>query len=209
MHKITKPKAYTENQTTDTQGHSKEEMILRAESMADIDESLASKGIIFLEGEEEFPGITINTKKRIIDIVTNGIKEIYLYINSGGGSSDMFLSLHDLIHNIRKAYNCKVYIIVNGIAASGAALVLQAADVRMATKNSFIMIHETSFDFGGKTADFQDYFKVIGKVQNKVFKIWAEKMGISQKELYEILKKKDVYFTASEAKKMGLIDMVV
>lgn len=197
-----------EKEDTDTSPCS-DNVFIENVSCDNVDESLAEKNILFIEDEDDHPGSALHAKKMLLNMATNGAKEITIFINSQGGSSTVFFSLHDIIIFIRKTYGCKVVIIVNGIAASAAALVLQAADVRCATRNSFIMLHETSFMYGGKTAEFRDYFKVVGKLQDRVLKIWASRMGMKAKELYELLENKDVYFDSNQSKKLGLIDIII
>jgi ATP-dependent Clp endopeptidase proteolytic subunit ClpP len=175
-----------------------------------VDGSLETKGIILLENEVDFPGITVHAKKLVMDIAsTPGIDYLELYINSNGGDVMQFMSLHDSILMAQKFYKTRVATIVNGTAASAAALVLQAGNPRLATRNSWIMIHEISFGFEGKFTTAQEEFSSVKRLQYAAFKVWADKMGITVKELCNLIAAKDVYFSAAEAKKKGLIDMVI
>ena len=140
---------------------------------------------------------------------TNNCDTIELYINSGGGEAPQFLSLYDIVTLAQTFYKKKVYTIVSGIAASAAALVLQAGNPRFATKNSFIMLHEMSLGFEGKFTTAQTEMIMAKKWQNKILQIWAEKMNISSRELMTLIKGKDIYYSAKEAKKVGLIDSVI
>jgi len=180
------------------------------EFYTDVDQSLTEKGIVMLEDEMNHPGVTLMAKKLVLDIAsTNNCDTIELYINSGGGEAPQFLSLYDIVTLAQTFYKKKVYTIVSGIAASAAALVLQAGNPRFATKNSFIMLHEMSLGFEGKFTTAQTEMIMAKKWQNKILQIWAEKMNISSRELMTLIKGKDIYYSAKEAKKVGLIDSVI
>jgi ATP-dependent Clp protease, protease subunit len=177
----------------------------------DTDASLQEKGIVFLEDEMSYPGVTLYVKKIIMDIASNqdGPEQIKLFINSNGGELVQFFSLYDTIMLIKKLYKKELVTIVNGIAASAASIISQAGHTRYATKNSSIMIHEVSFAFEGKVTSGKDELTSVKKFQNLAFKIWADSMGISVKELCLMIEKKDLYFSAKEAKKLGLIDDIL
>lgn len=175
-----------------------------------IDDNLASKGIILLEDDELFGGSTINAKKLLLDLGTDpDIESIEIYINSCGGNLMTFISLYDCIGVVRKLYKKPVSTIVTGIAASAAALVLQAGSPRFATQNSYVMIHEVLFGFEGKTAAFKKEYEAVKKFENMAFNIWAKSMGLTVKALRKMIENEDLYFTAKEALAKGLIDKVI
>lgn len=182
------------------------------EGMLSVDESLETKGIVFLEDEEKFPGASLYAKKLIMDLATNGKigYPIKVYINSTGGCLATFIAVHDTILIAQNVFGIKVDTIVCGSAMSGAALVLQAGSTRYATENSYIMIHEASFDkISGNASSIEEDINSIKKLQNIALSVWASKMGITVKELAKLISNKDVYFSAKEAKKHGLIDKIV
>lgn len=202
--------------TITTPGHTQELATIQLEVSSpiddqkeDIDSSLSKKGIILLEDEFTYKGITDFAKKQVLDLASSGVSDIEIYINSGGGDLMSFMSLHDSILLVQKANDCLVSTIVNGIAASAAAIVLQAGAVRYATTNSRVMIHEVSFGFEGKTTNFKHEFESIKKFEKTAFGIWASKMGISIKELESRIGNRDLYFSAKEAKKNNLIDIII
>jgi ATP-dependent Clp endopeptidase proteolytic subunit ClpP len=175
----------------------------------EIDESLETKGIILLESN------SINTpllcKKILLDVADiREVKKVSIYINSVGGDLSSFMSLHDTILILRKKFRKQIVTIANGIAASGAALVLQAGSTRLATKNSYVMIHELSSTLPeSNTSSMVTELEIMKKFQKTAFKIWADKMGITVKELQVLISGKDYYLNANEAKKQGLIDNVI
>jgi len=186
-----------------------EELEIGDDDKDSIDNSLSKKGIILLEDEFTYKGITDFAKKQVLDLASSEVEDIEIYINSGGGDLMSFMSLHDTILLVQKARNCTVSTIVNGIAASAAAIVLQAGKNRFATKNSRVMIHEVSFGFEGKTTNFKHEFESIKKFEKTAFGIWASKMGISTKELKTRMGSRDLYFSAREALNNNLIDYII
>lgn len=186
----------------------KENAILKGGMILSLDESLQHKGLILLEDNQT--NSPLMCKKALLDVGCSDFEgDIFLIINSGGGELFEFLSLHDTILFIRKFFDRNVITLVKGIAASGAALVLQAGSVRVATKNSYVMLHEMISGSEGNTSSMEYDTKITKKLQKTIFKIWADSMGVSVTELNEIIDAKDRYFTAREAKKVGLIDNVV
>jgi ATP-dependent Clp endopeptidase proteolytic subunit ClpP len=173
-----------------------------------LDESLESKGIILLEKPDESP---LYCKKMLLDLVDTEINVITLYINSWGGEFTAFSSLHDTVKILQKKFKKTVYTIANGTAASGAALVLQAGTKRLATKNAIIMVHQVSSKVAleSNTSEIAIELETMKKFQKIFFSVFAEKMGMTLKELEDFIGDKDRYFGAKEAKKYGLIDEVI
>lgn len=176
-----------------------------------LNDSLEYKGFVFLLDRENNEKHSVEyCTKLVLDLGTNPLVEkINIMINCSGGSVTDFLGLYDMIHIVKKLFNKNVDTCVYGLAASGAALVLQAGDTRMATKNACIMLHEVSGGVSGTSSDMDEEYEQMQVFEKVVFKIWADSMGITIKELKEILKKKDVYYHAKQAKKVGLIDQIV
>jgi len=181
-----------------------------------IDESLERKGVVLLE--DNLMNGPLACKKMLWNIATSDFgtpnekgekDDIFLIINCCGGEIFEFLSLHDTIMLIRSKFKKDVVTIVNGIAASGAAIASQAGSIRAATNNSYIMLHEASDVIEGSTASMEYDIFVQKKMQETVFKIWAKSMGMSSKALRDMLDDKDRFFTAPEAKKAGLIDQII
>ena len=176
-----------------------------------LNDSLENKGIVFLLDRDNNEKHSVEyCTKLILDLSTSpGIEVIQIFINCSGGGVTDFLGLHDMILIAKKRYKKEIHAIVCGLAASGAALVLQAADIRAATKNSMIMLHEVSAGAEGTSSTIDDEYGTIKQFEKIVFKIWADAMGITITELKDSLKKKDVYYSAKQAQKSGLIDKVI
>lgn len=184
---------------------------------------LAKCGILYLEdkitditGSESFSYV----KRELVRIFNPrngenggvGIPDspIELYINTQGCPINDGMALHDQILYMRKHYGMNIYTIAQGYALSGGALVLQAGTKRLATKNSIIMIHGVQTDgIGGTIKEVETEIEALQKMNQSMTKIWAKKMNFKFKDLENKLKLGDMYFTAAEALKAGLVDEVL
>lgn len=179
-------------------------------SISELDILLGKNGIILLEDECSYNS-SLNCKKMLLNLAHNpNVDKITIFINSCGGEFDSFIGLHDIILLLRKKFKKEITTVVSGIAASGAAVVLQAGSPRLATKNSVIMVHEVSSNFKeSKTSDIVAKLDVMKKFQKITFKIWADNMKISVQELQKLIGKDDLFISAKEGKTYGLIDDII
>ena len=135
-------------------------------------------------------------------------KDIYLYINSPGGSVSAGFGIFDTMNYIK----CDVSTICVGMAASMGAFLLAggAPGKRMALPNAEIMIHQPmgGMPGGSQASDMEITTKHILRTKRKINEILAKETGKS----VEILEKdtdRDNWLSAQEAKDYGLIDVVV
>ncbi|MBR1890368.1 MAG: ATP-dependent Clp protease proteolytic subunit [Clostridia bacterium] len=138
----------------------------------------------------------------------NPDKDIYLYINSPGGSVSAGLAIYDTMKFIK----CDVQTICVGLAASMGAFLLAGGTKgkRYALPNSEIMIHQLLV--GGaegytQATDLEIQAKQVKRKKSKLNSILAENTGKTEKEL-ERDTERDNWMTAEEAKKYGLIDEI-
>lgn len=133
-------------------------------------------------------------------------KEIYMYINSPGGSVSAGLGIYDIMQYV----TCPVSTFCTGMAASMGALLLAggAAGKRHALPNSRIMIHQPLGGIQGQASDIEIHANEILRMKKVLNGILAEHTG---KSLEEILKHtdRDKFMSAEEAKNYGIIDTVV
>jgi len=133
-------------------------------------------------------------------------KDIYMYINSPGGSVSAGLGIYDIMQYV----TCPVSTFCTGMAASMGALLLAggAAGKRHALPNSRIMIHQPLGGVQGQASDIEIHANEILRMKTVLSGILAEHTGRS---LEEISKKtdRDSFMSAEEAKKYGIIDSVV
>ncbi|MBU1178847.1 ATP-dependent Clp endopeptidase proteolytic subunit ClpP [Patescibacteria group bacterium] len=133
-------------------------------------------------------------------------KDIYLYINSPGGSVTATLAIYDTMHYIKS----DVSTLCVGMAASGGAVILAGGKKgkRFALPNSEVMIHQVMGGAEGQASDIEIEARRILRVKEKLNHILAKHTG---KSLVQVEKDADrnFFMDADEAKKYGLIDEIV
>ena len=136
-------------------------------------------------------------------------KEIYLYINSPGGSITDGMGIVDTMNYI----SCPVSTICVGMAASMGAVLLASGEKgkRFATPNSEILIHHPLIGGGGlsgQTTEIKIHADHMVKTREKLNKLLSDRTGQSLETIQRDTER-DNYMTAEEALKYGLIDGIM
>ncbi len=133
-------------------------------------------------------------------------RDIYLYINSPGGSVTAGLAIYDTIQYISN----DVVTICMGQAASMGAVLLAAgaAGKRSALVNSRVMIHQPLGGSQGQASMLEIYTKEILKIRDKLYDILAHHSGQRHEKIAED-SDRDFFMSADEAKEYGLVDKVI
>lgn len=133
-------------------------------------------------------------------------KDIYLYINSPGGSVTAGFAIYDTIQHIKP----DVQTICIGMAASMGSFLLAAGakGKRFALPNAEVMIHQPLGGAQGQATEIEIAATHILKTRAKLNKILAERTGQSIEQI-EKDTDRDNFLTADEAKEYGLIDEVM
>lgn len=133
-------------------------------------------------------------------------KDIYLYINSPGGSVTAGMAIYDTIQHIKP----DVQTICMGMAASMGSFLLAAGTKgkRFALPNAEVMIHQPLGGAQGQATEIEIAAKHILNTREKLNKILAERTGQPLEQI-EKDTDRDNYLTAEEAKEYGLIDDVL
>ena len=133
-------------------------------------------------------------------------KDIYLYINSPGGSVTATLAMYDTIKHIKP----DVSTICVGMAASGAAVILAAGakSKRFALPNAEVMIHQLMGGAEGQATEIEITARHMIKIKDRLNKILSDATGQPIKKV-EADSDRDFYMDAEEAKKYGMIDAVL
>jgi ATP-dependent Clp protease protease subunit len=133
-------------------------------------------------------------------------REIQLYINSPGGSTDAGLAIYDTMQLIRPpvATTCV------GMAASMGAWLLAggAKGRRTALPNSRILIHQGSSGFQGTAADIEVQARELLRLEARMQELLAADTGQSVERIARDINR-DYWMSAVEAKEYGLIDTIV
>lgn len=133
-------------------------------------------------------------------------KDIYLYINSPGGSITAGMAIYDTMHYVKP----DVSTICIGLAASMGAFLLAAGKKgkRYATPNSEILIHQPLGGAQGQASDIEIHAKRIIKVRDRLNNILADLTG-QPLERVEKDTDRDNFMDADEARNYGIIDEVI
>lgn len=178
----------------------------RGEQAYDIYSRLLKDRIIFL-------GTPIN------DAVANSIiaqflflesqdpeKEIFMYINSPGGSVSAGLGIYDIMQYV----SCPVATYCTGMAASMASILLCGATKgrRFALPNSRVMIHQPLGGVQGQASDIERHAREILRLKRQLNEIYNKHTGKSVEDI-ERDTDRDNFLSPEEAKAYGLIDEIV
>lgn len=171
----------------------------------DIYSRLLKERIIFVTGQVEDHMANLVVAQLLFLESEDPKKDIYLYINSPGGSVTAGLSIIDTMHHIKP----DVVTVCVGMAASMGSLILsQGAKGKRATlPNSEVMIHQPSGGAYGQASDIDITAKHIIKTRDRLNKMLAKATG---QKLAQIEKDvdRDLFMDAEEAKKYGIVDKI-
>lgn len=135
-------------------------------------------------------------------------KDIYLYINSPGGSITAGMAIHDTMKYIK----CDVVTICMGMAASMGAFLLCSGTKgkRMALPNSEVMIHQPLISGGlsGQATDIKIHSDHLIRTRETLNKLIAEYSGKPYEQVCQDTER-DNYMTATQALEYGLIDKII
>ena len=171
-----------------------------------IDELLLENRVIFLIGEINH-GSAMGIVMRLLHLQNQKPgQDINLYINSPGGVVDDTLAIYDTMRFI----SSKVATYCVGRAYSGAALLLAAGEAgkRYILPHAKVMIHQPYGGVTGQAADIVIQADQIIRDKKSLSEILAKHTG----QDYEQIRKdseRDKYFTATDAKKYGLVDDIL
>ena len=171
----------------------------------DIYSRLLEDRIIFLAGEITDETANIVIAQLIYLEGKNPDKDIFIYINSPGGSVSAGMAIYDTMNYIK----CDVSTICVGLAASMGAFLLSsgAKGKRFALPNSEIMIHQPLGGAQGQASDIEIQARHILNIKGKLNKILSENTG-KPLEVIEKDTDRDNFMSPAEAKEYGLIDNI-
>ncbi len=181
------------------------EKTLGGERAFDIYSRLLKERIIFVTGPIEDYMANLVVAQLLFLEAEDPKKDIYMYINSPGGSVTSTLAMIDTMHHIKP----DVATVCVGMAASGGALLLSqgAKGKRYALPNAEVMIHQPLGGAQGQASDIEITAKHILATRDRLNKMLSKATG---KPLSQIEKDvdRDFFMMADEAKKYDIIDEV-
>lgn len=172
----------------------------------DIYSRLLRERIIFLAGPIDDNTANIVIAQLLFLESEDAKKDIYLYVNSPGGSVTSTMAIVDTMNHVRP----DVSTFCVGLAASGAAIVLSAGKKgkRFILPNAEVMIHQPMGGVEGQATDIAITAKHILKTRDNLNKLLAKNTGKSLPQVEKDVER-DFFMDAEEAKKYGIIDEIV
>jgi ATP-dependent Clp protease protease subunit len=178
----------------------------RGERAYDIYSRLLRERIVFLVGPVNDATANLVVAQLLFLESENPDKDIFLYINSPGGSVSAGMSVFDTMQFIKP----QVSTLCMGMAASMGAFLLAAGakGKRLALPNSKIMIHQPLGGAQGQATDIEIHAREILKTREQLNRILAERTGQSLEKIQNDTER-DYFMSSAEAKSYGLIDEVI
>jgi ATP-dependent Clp protease protease subunit len=178
----------------------------RGERAYDIYSRLLKDNLIFAVGPIEDHMANLIIAQLLFLESENPSKDIFLYINSPGGTITSGLSIYDTMQFIKP----DVSTICVGQAASMGAILLAggAKGKRYSLPNSRMMIHQPISGFKGQASDIDIHAKEVLKLRNRVNSILAEHTGRTEQQI-ALDTDRDNFMDAHQSLEYGLIDVVL
>ncbi|MDO8932013.1 MAG: ATP-dependent Clp endopeptidase proteolytic subunit ClpP [Rhodocyclaceae bacterium] len=178
----------------------------RGERAYDIYSRLLKERVVFLVGPVNDMSANLIVAQLLFLESENPDKDIYLYINSPGGSVTAGLAIYDTMQFIKP----DVSTLCVGQAASMGAFLLAAGakDKRFCLPNSRVMIHQPSAGFQGQASDIEIHAKEILYLKQKLNEMLAKHTGQAV-ERVEQDTDRDNFLSSAAAVEYGIVDKVI
>lgn len=182
------------------------EQTSRGERSYDIFSRLLKDRIIMLSGEIDDNLSNLVVSQLLFLESEDPDKDIYIYINSPGGSITAGMAIYDTMEYIKP----DVSTICIGMAASMGAFLLSSGQKgkRFALPNSEIMIHQPLGGFKGQATDIDIHAKRILKIKDTLNEILSKNTNQPIDKIKKDVER-DYFMSAEEAKNYGLVDNVI
>lgn len=178
---------------------------INGERSYDIFSRLLKERIIILSGEiNDYSADSIIAELLYLDSISN--EDIYIYINSPGGSITASMAIYDTMNLIKS----DVSTICIGIAASAGAFLLSSGTIgkRYILPNAEVMIHQPLGGVNGQASEIKIAAERILKIREKLNKILSKNTKKPLKQI-ENDTERDHFMNAKEALEYGIIDKII
>jgi len=182
------------------------EQTAKGERSYDIYSRLLKENVIFLVGQVEDHMANLIVAQLLFLEAENPEKDIFLYINSPGGSVTAGMAIYDTMNFIKP----DVSTVCVGQAASMGAFLLSggAKGKRYCLSNSRVMIHQPLGGFQGQASDFEIHAREILSIKEKMNRLMAKHTGQDYEKVARDTDR-DNFLSATEAMEYGLVDQVL
>lgn len=181
------------------------EQTAKGERSFDIYSRLLKERVIFLTGQVEDHMANLIVAQLLFLESENPEKDIYIYINSPGGSVTAGLAIYDTMRYIK----CDIATVCVGQAASMGAFLLSGGTKgkRYCLPNARVMIHQPLGGFQGQATDFEIHAREILTIKEKLNRLMAEHTGKSYEDIVKATER-DNFLSAQQALEYGLVDTI-
>jgi len=133
-------------------------------------------------------------------------KDVFLYINSPGGSITSLFAIYDTMQYIKPDVNT----VCMGMAASAAAVILAggAKGKRFALPHARVMLHQPHGGAQGQASDIEIQARLIVQMREQLNRILAEHTGQTYEKVAQDTER-DFWMIADEAMNYGLVDSIL
>jgi len=178
----------------------------RGERAYDIYSRLLRDRLVFLVGPVNDQTANLVIAQMLFLESENPDKDIFLYINSPGGSVSAGLSIYDTMNFIKP----DISTLCMGMAASMGSFLLMAGTKgkRLALPNAKVMIHQPSGGAQGQASDIEIQAREIIKTREQLNRIYADRTGQTVERIAADMER-DTWMSAEEAREYGLVDQVL
>ena len=182
------------------------EQTAKGERSYDIYSRLLKERVIFLCGQVEDHMANLIVAQMLFLESESPEKDIFLYINSPGGSVTAGLAIYDTMQFIKP----NVSTVCIGQAASMGAFLLSGGEKgkRYCLPNSRVMIHQPLGGFQGQASDFEIHAKEILYIKEKLNRLMADHTGKPLEQVSQDTDR-DNFLSAQDAVEYGLVDAIL
>ena len=168
-------------------------------------ERLLKERIIWLGDDVRDDNANDICAKMLLLAADDAEKDIFLYINSPGGSITAGMAIYDTMQYVPN----DIVTVGVGMCASMGQFLLSSGTKgkRYATPNTRVLLHQPSGGFGGTASDIQTQADLIMSMKKQLAGITAEQTGKTAEEIMAA-GDRDRWFTAQEALEYGFIDHI-
>lgn len=182
------------------------EQTAKGERSYDIYSRLLKERVIFLTGQVEDHMANLIVAQLLFLESENPEKDIFIYINSPGGSVTAGMAIYDTMNFIKP----NVSTVCMGQAASMGAFLLSGGTKgkRFCLPNSRVMIHQPLGGFQGQASDFEIHAREILSIKDKLNRLLAEHTG----QPIEVISRdtdRDNFMSGAQAVEYGIVDAVL
>jgi ATP-dependent Clp protease protease subunit len=171
--------------------------------VSSIFDRLLKDRIIWLGSEVRDDNANEIAAKLLLLAAEDSERDIFLYINSPGGSITAGMAIYDTMQFVPN----DIVTVGIGLAASMGQFLLSSGTKgkRYITPNARVLLHQPSGGFGGTSADIQTQAKIILDMKQRMAELTAEQTGKTVEQVL-IDNDRDNWFNAQEALDYGFVD---